>query len=105
LCIVLTTAWHDPAIGPAGATFGLPTWHLGFLLVTGAAATLLTLGRGAADDGAERSLESSSAGKATGLSELMAQMSHELRTPLNAVIGFSEVMQHELHGPLGSARY
>jgi signal transduction histidine kinase len=35
----------------------------------------------------------------------MAQMSHELRTPLNAVIGFSEVMSHELHGPLGNARY
>jgi two-component system cell cycle sensor histidine kinase PleC len=35
----------------------------------------------------------------------MAQMSHELRTPLNAVIGFSEVMLHELYGPLGHARY
>jgi two-component system cell cycle sensor histidine kinase PleC len=35
----------------------------------------------------------------------MAQMSHELRTPLNAVIGFSEMMLHELYGPLGHARY
>jgi signal transduction histidine kinase len=40
----------------------------------------------------------------TGLGDLLAQMSHELRTPLNAVIGFSEVMRHELHGPL-NARY
>jgi signal transduction histidine kinase len=104
LCIVLTTAWHDPQIGPAGATFGLPTWHLAFLLVTGAAATLLTLARGATDDGTERATEALGAPN-SGLSELMAQMSHELRTPLNAVIGFSEVMSHELHGPLGHARY
>ncbi len=32
-------------------------------------------------------------------------MHHELRTPLNAMIGFSEVMLRELHGPLGHARY
>jgi signal transduction histidine kinase len=38
-------------------------------------------------------------------SQLLAQMHHELRTPLNAMIGFSEVMLHELHGPLGNARY
>ena len=38
-------------------------------------------------------------------SRFLANMSHELRTPLNAVIGFSEVMTHEMFGPLGSARY
>ena len=38
-------------------------------------------------------------------SELLANMSHELRTPLNAIIGFSEVMQAGLFGPLGSAKY
>lgn len=35
----------------------------------------------------------------------LANMSHELRTPLNAIIGFSEMMQQQLLGPLGSARY
>ncbi|WP_282604945.1 PAS domain-containing sensor histidine kinase [Pelagibius sp. Alg239-R121] len=40
-----------------------------------------------------------------GKSEFLANMSHELRTPLNAVIGFSEVMEHELFGALGDRRY
>jgi len=40
-----------------------------------------------------------------GKSEFIATMSHELRTPLNAIIGFSEVMQQELQGPLGSPMY
>ena len=38
-------------------------------------------------------------------SELLANMSHELRTPLNAIIGFSEIMQTGLFGPLGSQKY
>ncbi len=38
-------------------------------------------------------------------SEFLANMSHELRTPLNAVIGFAEVMQMELMGPLGNDAY
>ena len=32
-------------------------------------------------------------------------MSHELRTPLNAIIGFSEIMQTQLFGALGSPKY
>jgi len=38
-------------------------------------------------------------------SELLANVSHELRTPLNAIIGFSQVMQQQLFGPLGSDKY
>jgi cell cycle sensor histidine kinase DivJ len=41
----------------------------------------------------------------TAKSRFLANMSHELRTPLNAVIGFSEVMTHEMFGPVGSPRY
>ena len=37
--------------------------------------------------------------------EFLANMSHELRTPLNAVIGFAEILQGEVFGPLGDARY
>ena len=38
-------------------------------------------------------------------SEFLANMSHELRTPLNAIIGFSEIMNGGLFGPLGSDKY
>ncbi len=38
-------------------------------------------------------------------SRFLATMSHELRTPLNAILGFSEVMQEEVLGPLGNETY
>ncbi|MGH1418239.1 MAG: sensor histidine kinase [Hyphomicrobiaceae bacterium] len=37
--------------------------------------------------------------------DLASRVSHELRTPLNAVIGFSDLMERELHGPLGCPQY
>ena len=38
-------------------------------------------------------------------SRFLATMSHELRTPLNAILGFSEVMNKEIMGPLENETY
>jgi signal transduction histidine kinase len=35
----------------------------------------------------------------------ISNISHELRTPLNAIIGFSGIIEAEMHGPLGDPRY
>src|SRR5262245_47221901 len=38
-------------------------------------------------------------------SKFLANMSHELRTALSAIIGFSEIMESSMFGPLGSDKY
>ncbi len=38
-------------------------------------------------------------------SVIMANMSHELRTPLNAIIGFAEMLERQVLGPIGNPRY
>jgi two-component system, cell cycle sensor histidine kinase PleC len=50
---------------------------------------------------AKESAESAYASK----TRFLANMSHELRTPLNAIIGFSEMIQRQLLGPIGNSRY
>ncbi len=45
--------------------------------------------------------EAASRAKAT----FLATMSHELRTPLNAIIGFSDMINAAIHGPVGSPKY
>ncbi len=37
--------------------------------------------------------------------EFLATVSHELRTPLNAILGFSEIIERELLGPIGIPQY
>ncbi len=38
-------------------------------------------------------------------SQFLANISHELRTPLNAIIGFSDIIQKELLGPIENTKY
>jgi signal transduction histidine kinase len=92
--LMLTTTWHLATDTRA---------HLAVLLAAGAATACITLrprhrlAPPPREGGPQDRLDQPR--------RLLAQMHHELRTPLNAVIGFSEVMRHELHGPLGHARY
>src|SRR5215813_2237814 len=102
LATLIMTAWH-PAAAAGGMLSQMADWHLALLVATGAGVAVLTLARSDAGGGYLRSEDL--AAPTAGLGELMAQLSHELRTPLNAVIGFSELMVRELHGPLGNARY
>jgi two-component system cell cycle sensor histidine kinase PleC len=37
--------------------------------------------------------------------DFVAHVSHELRTPLNAVIGFGELLERQIFGPLGNPKY
>lgn len=38
-------------------------------------------------------------------SEFLAAMNHELRTPLNTIIGFSEILENQVLGPIGNDKY
>ncbi len=91
------------AADPAGA---LTPWLLAPLLVTGATVSSLLLMAGRLVPAPIPELQ-----QAPGTSEearrdiRLEHFGHELRTPLTAIIGFSDMMQRELHGPLGSDRY
>lgn len=38
-------------------------------------------------------------------SAFLSNMTHEIRTPLNAIIGFTDAIHSEIHGPLNNSRY
>ena len=50
---------------------------------------------------AKEAAEDASQAKST----FLAHVSHELRTPLNAIIGFAEIMDRQLFGPVGDSHY
>jgi signal transduction histidine kinase len=50
-----------------------------------------------------RTIELANANKAKSM--FLANISHELRTPLNAIIGFGEMMQYQILGPIGVPVY
>jgi len=56
---------------------------------------------------AERYLEQKAAAEAANRakSHFLANMSHELRTPLTHIIGFAEMMENQIFGEIGHARY
>lgn len=55
----------------------------------------------AISDGSRQRAEEANLAK----SRFLATMSHELRTPLNAILGFSEIMENEVLGPMHNVRY
>jgi len=102
LGLLLNPSWPGVAdAGPGGAA----ALRLLVPIAICAVAAAIALRLGARAAGATARQDRRAHGASAGPSRLLAQMHHELRTPLNAMIGFSEVMLRELHGPLGHARY
>src|SRR3546814_370572 len=83
---------HFPVLDSAGHAIGIGGIHVNISEIKDKERQLRI-----ARDEAERANHAKSA--------FLANMSHELRTPLNAIIGFSEIMEQGLFGPLGNPQY
>lgn len=108
------TIWFEPIMGSNGKTVGsialyfhdkqMPdTTALNFMNSASHVASI-AVERRRADKELRRAKETAELANRS-KTKFLANMSHELRTPLNAIIGFSEIMENGMFGPLGSARY
>jgi two-component system, cell cycle sensor histidine kinase PleC len=87
----------------AGAAFGIRMTTYNMLCLREEKSDLID--RLAAERDTAESAKTRAEAASRAKSEFLANMSHELRTPLNAILGFSEVMQSEVFGPLGKPIY
>jgi signal transduction histidine kinase len=108
---ILTPEAADPAYfvwqPPLPGTELLPNVIAGviaiFGIMGGAAFWFVRRARGAAMD-LERALAAADNAN-NAKTDFLRNVAHEVRTPINAIIGFSEIMQRRLFGPLGSEKY
>jgi signal transduction histidine kinase len=129
LVVVLLAAWGIPVPGgPVQAALAGPAATIATLAVASVLASLVLVldaspadadrvaakdqfppegdpERGGIESGGSAPTGCNTMPRDLDLCGLMSSMQHDLRTPLNAIIGFSDIMQQELHGPLGSDRY
>lgn len=97
---------RDIFAGMADPVGAMMPWLLAPLLMTSAVASALLLMAGQTPPVKPSDQPTNVHADASAGQDLrLDRIGHELRTPLTAIIGFSGMMQRELHGPLGCDRY